>query len=259
MKQLKDYLYYETALGKLYCGDCLEILPLLNDKVDLVLTDMPYGITNCEWDNVPDLKKLWNILKKISKYNTVYVFTASQPFTTDLINSNRKWFKYEWIWDKCQPTNFFLVKKQPMKVHENILIFYNKFNIYNSINENKTINRFGNDSPSKSECYGSKGINYKINVGYPRTIIKFRKYNNLDKKGNLHPTQKPDELFEYLLITYSNRNQLILDPFLGSGTTAVACEKLNRRWIGIEISEKYCSIAKKRIEAEASQIKMVLV
>jgi site-specific DNA-methyltransferase (adenine-specific) len=256
MKTLKDYEYFRTDLGVLYKGDCLEILPLIDKKIDMILCDLPYGTTSCSWDIVIPFELLWSEYKRLIIDNGAIVLTGSQPFTTDLINSNREWFKYEWIWNKVQTTNFFLAKKQPLKQHENICVFYKNQCNYNPILKNNTTKVFGKNHKSKSECYGESNEDYKTGVGYPKSIIKYRKYNNLDKNGNLHPTQKPDELFLYLIKTYTDKNMIVLDNCSGSGTTAVACEKLGRRWLGIEISEKYCQIAKQRIKAEADQIKM---
>jgi len=167
-------------------------------------------------------------------------------------------FRYELIWNKVLPTNFFLAKKQPLKLHENILIFYNGSNTYNPICENKTTKVFGKNNSSESECYGNSGNKYKTQVGYPKSIITFRKLNNLDKDGNLHPTQKPPKLFEYLIRTYSKTNDLVFDGFAGSGTTAIAAINCDRNFICIEKEQKYFEIAKKRIEAIQAQLKLPL-
>ncbi|MCK9578616.1 site-specific DNA-methyltransferase [bacterium] len=205
-------------------ADCLDIFPQIKDKsVELVLTDMPYGITACAWDIVPDLDKLWTELKRIGKPNCAYVFTASQPFTTDLICSNRKWFKYEWIWEKNHGSNFASIKYQPMKLHENVLVFGESINYFpimqkkslSSIqrdnyirNGNTEINHLGNLKTLTREA------NFYTELKYPSSIQYFN--NNNDEEFGLHPTQKPIALFQYLIQTYTNEGDLVLDPFGGA-------------------------------------------
>lgn len=237
----------------LYLGDCLDILPTL-DKVDCVVTDPPYGTTKNEWDNKLNLEILWNHFKSICKNNCAYIFTASQPFTTDLINSNRAWFKYEWIWDKINRySNFLDSNIKPMKRHENIIIFYDNQPIFNkqcgtgkpykAKRSGKLYEGFGEYSNINGENFGSRN---------PYSIIHIK----ADKKDNKHPSQKPVELMEYLSLTYTNEQETILDPFMGSGTTGVAALKLGRKFIGIEIDETYFKIAVERISKEANQLKM---
>ena len=251
----------DDYVDKVICGDCLEVMKDIPDNsVDLVLTDPPYGITACEWDTVPDLAKLWEILKRIGKPNCVYVFTASQPFTTDLINSNRKWFKYEWIWDKGTGKDFVNCNRRPLKSHENILVFYGQRCAYNPQKiENKlnsTIKRQlckTGYQDSKSEHYGNCKAQkvYKDNLKFPISIIKCftNNCNNQFQRIETHPTQKPIELMKYLVLTYSNPGDIILDPFAGSGTTLVAAKDLDRRFIGIELNQGYVDICHKRLNA----------
>ena len=260
--------YYETELGKLYHGDCLEIMPELElEPVDLVLTDLPYGTTVCKWDVIIPFDLLWKQYERIIKDNGAIVLTGSQPFTSALVMSNPEMFKYEWIWDKVQPTGALTVKKMPMKQHENVLVFYRKQPTYNRQmairkKEDLRINAVRNKNNQKTnfgyEHIGGMEMKYakdydptKVN---PKTIIKFSKQPT--RKKNEHPAQKPVALFEYLIKTYTNDRNLILDSCIGSGTTAIACERLKRRWIGIEIEEKYCEIAAKRIEQERKQLKL---
>jgi len=238
-------------LNTIIQGDCLEVMKDISDKsIDMILCDLPYGTTACSWDTIIPFEPLWEQYKRIIKDNRAIVLTASQPFTTDLINSNRKWLKYELIWDKVRATQPHLSKIQPMKRHENIIIFGKDKILYNPQLVLK-------DNPRKSTgSYGSKDNEHKLGIGkkrmkeylithsYPTTILK---KSNASNKGRVHPTQKPVALFEYLIKTYTNENDLVLDNCLGSGTTAVACQNIKRNFIGIEISKEYCSISNKRL------------
>jgi len=256
--------YYQEENITIYNGDCLEILPQLSIKgdVDLVLTDPPYGMTGLKWDKSIDLSLLWKELKLLGKDNTTYVFTSSQPFTTDLINSNRKWFKYEWIWDKFVGTNFLLAKKMPLKVHENICIFYKEKSIYNpqkterlckqSIRKYKIGSSYKNKQ-TKDTRYSlfTKVFHFEGYYKFPTSILRFKRPGqggNQFKLLQYHPAEKPLGLMNYLVLTYTNLNALILDPFMGSGTTLVASKELNRRAVGIELEKKYCDMAIKRIK-----------
>ena len=234
--------YPDDFINKIIQCDCLEVMKDIPDKsIDLVLTDPPYGTTNNEWDNVVDF---WSEVKRICKGG--FIVFSSQPYTTNLINSNRKDFKYHWIWNKALAGNGIIAKYQPLKIHEEICIFGNvKYNpimrkgkarIKNGIKD-----KHGTFSGAKSEQVFND--NY-----YPESILNFSGASMRIKRQ--HPTQKPVELISYLIKTYSNENDIILDPFLGSGTTAVACKQLKRNFIGIEISEKYCEIARERLRQE---------
>ena len=242
--------YYNDGNGILvYYGDCFEVMKQFEDKsFDLVLTDPPYGITACKWDMMPDLDKLWEVLKPLGKDNTAYVFTASQPFTSKLVMSNLKWFKYEWIWDKKKPAGFQLVKYRPMIKHENIIIFCKSTPKYFPIKTPRDIvkrNSFQSKSESSPLAYHD-GKERIYTDYYPKSIIEI---TNANQKGRVHPTQKPVALMEYLIRTYTNKGDLVLDPFTGSGTTLVAAKMLGRKTIGIEINEKYCEVAKERLKA----------
>ena len=266
----KDKIYYQDESVAIYCSDNRQVLPLFPDKsFDLVLTDPPYGTTNCEWDIDIELPELWKILLRIVESDCALIFTGSQPFTTDLINSNRAIFRYEWIWEKSMPSNFALANKQPMKYHENILVFYSQQPTYNKIMLERSDvgkERLRNNGSvlsgtkqsnhiSTNICNNGERRFYDPNLVNPKSVLHFGSEPNCNGT-KLHPTQKPIELFEYLIQVYSNPTTIILDPFLGSGTTAVAAKILGRKCIGIEISEKYCEIAAKRLSQSVMQLEI---
>ena len=240
-------------INKIYCGDCLSSLPSFSEKsIDMILCDLPYGTTACKWDIVIPFEPLWKEYKRIIKDNGAIVLMASQPFTSALVMSNVKMFKYEWIWEKTRPTGFFTAKKIPMKIHENILVFYknqptyNPAKVkaeYNKIDKRKTLN------PTHNPYLGVK--KERVRDGGMRFPLTIQKFNSISKKGQ-HPTQKPVALFEYLIKTYTNEGDLVLDNCAGSGTTGVACKRLKRNYILIEKEEEYCKIAKKRIKEEVN-------
>ena len=289
---------------KLYKGDCLEVMKNIPSKsVDMVLCDLPYGTTKCKWDVIitmndyininnkniendefylqrfikgltqKEIDKIWKENKqeglwthynRIVKDNGVIALFGKQPFTTYLINSNRKMFKYELIWEKDKPTNFALANKQPMCYHENILIFYKNQPIYNKqmvrregkgtwryefdiSHENRTIQ--GTDRKYKGKKEKS---NYDKDFKNPKSILY---YDTGKRQQLLHPTQKPILLCEWLIKTYSNEGDIILDNCMGSGTTGAGCRNLNRKFIGIELDENYFNIAKKRIEDAEEELK----
>ena len=233
----------------LHHGDCLDIMPTLEaGSIDLVLTDPPYGTTACKWDSVIPLEPMWDNLKRLIKPNAAIVMTASQPFTTTLIASNMKMFKYCWVWDKKRPSNPMLAKVRTLKVHEDICVFYRAFGTYNPQGLIKTDGKpRGGTSPSKTELGFGRAAqkNYKqTHTNYPKSIQVF----GTDNSKNLHPTQKPVALMEYLIKTYTNEGDTVLDFTMGSGTTGVACENLGRNFIGIEKDAGYFKIASERIE-----------
>lgn len=233
-------------------GDCLERMKEIPDgSVDLVLTDPPYGTTACKWDTVLDLGRMWKELKRIVKPSGVIVLFAGQPFTSILISSNLKMFKYCWTWDKGVGVNFFHVKKQPLKVTEDICVFYKKQPTYNPImtKRAKSIKKSNNNAGESSgyiiDEKSKKYIGRVYEEAYPNTIINI---SSRDKYRGLHPTQKPVALMEYLIKTYTNEGETVLDFTMGSGTTGVAAQNLNRNFIGIELDEEYFRIAKDRID-----------
>ena len=224
----------------------------------LVLTDPPYGITACEWDKLIDLEKFWVEIKRIIKPNGAIVMTASQPFTTDLINSNREMFKYELIWDKKKGSNIMSVKNMPLKSHENILVFYNIAPTYNPQKTNGHSNYDKRKFRLNSKTFGMSDTqnNSFCEDGsrYPKSILTFSK--NWQPQKSLHSTQKPVGLFKWLIKTYSNENQLVLDCFGGSGTTAIACIETNRKYILFENNPQYFKIINDRIKSAKSQTKL---
>ena len=230
-------------------GDCLEVMKSIPDgSIDMVLTDPPYGTTACKWDSVIPFEPMWERINKLIKPNGAIVLFSSQPFTSALVMSNPKVFRYEMIWEKERPTNIFFVKKQIAKVHENILIFYKHQPVYNpQMEKSMGVNRRlydGNESKThpRQKYKSSNDYNYKIR--YPRSVKKI----NRDRQKNAHPTQKPVALLEYLIKTYTNEGETVLDFTMGSGSTGVACKNTGRNFIGIELDEEYFEIAKKRIE-----------
>jgi len=260
--------YYETELGKLYHGDCLEIMPELEPSIDMVLADLPYGTTACKWDTIISFEPLWEQYKRIIKDNGAIVLTASQPFTSALVMSNVKMFKYEWIWDKGCGSNFATVKFQPFKEHENVVVFSKGKTIYNpqKIARSKYSLKCHPKGKERFMSATKPTETNKINkvtgklssdgLRSPKSIIEIKLPRGRMQSKFLHPTQKPVALFEYLIKTYTNEGDTVLDNCAGSGTTGVACERLNRKWIMIEKELKYVEIAAKRIEAEASQLKL---
>lgn len=251
MKYLKDIKGWEECINTVVCGDCLEGMKLIPDKsIDLVLTDPPYGVTNCEWDTMPNLAKLWGDLYRMGKEITPFVMFSSQPFTSDLICSNKKDFKYDIIWDKKLVTNIGNAKKQPLRSHEVICVFYRKQPVYTPKLQPNGKGLFGKKTSTKSDVVGSYGSGgSKDNIGYPKSIWSHMRPNNLTG-GGLHPTQKPVSLLKELIQTYSKEGDLICDPFMGSWTTARACKDLGRDFIGFELSEDYCKIGEERLRQE---------
>ena len=235
-----------TSNIQLYQGDCLEVMKNIPDKsVDLVLCDLPYGTTACSWDSIIPFEGLWEQYYRVAKENAAIVLTASQPFTSTLINSNIKDFRYELIWEKEQATNFMFIKKQFGKSHENIAVFYRKQPTYNA---QKTTGHKPTKSGSKNkvQSHNLNGGGQKENGSterYPCSVIK----QNRDR-SKLHPTQKPVALMEYMIKTYTNEGMTVLDNCMGSGTTGVACVNTNRKFIGIEKDEGYFKVASSRIE-----------
>jgi DNA modification methylase len=238
-------------------GDCLNILPTLADKsVDAIITDLPYGTTACSWDVIIPLEPMWEQVKRLCK--GAFVTTASQPFTSVLIMSNLAWFKYDWVWNKKMVSNFGNAKIQPLRCHESVLIFSKNGHTYNPQKTGKAGKPYGKLSASNSDVYsGGFGQQRNVGVGYPKTIVEFPRPNNLSG-GGLHPTQKPVALYEYLIKTYTNPGDTVLDFCMGSGTTGCAAVKTGRNFIGIEREPKYFAIAERRITEAQMQMVMPL-
>jgi len=243
----------KRMIDTIICGDCLEVMPTLEDNsVDMVLADLPYGVTDCKWDIQIPLDKLWLQFERIIKPLNVVVFTSTQPYSTDIITSKREWFKYEWVWDKSTPSNPQLANKRPLNVHETLLVFSKKRTPYNPQMVKK-------ETPiDRRNWKFTKGIHFHSESGdkckrlhthsFPTSILHYSaaagECNGVNRSIT---TQKPIALFEYIIKTYTNEGDTVLDPTAGSGTTAVACHKSNRHYICIEKEPEYCAIAEKRI------------
>lgn len=237
----------EKKMINLMHGDCLELMKNIPDgSIDMVLTDPPYGTTACKWDSIIDMSEMWVQLERIIKPSGAIVMTASQPFTSLLVCSNIRLFKYDLVWDKPSGTGFFNAKKMPLRNHESILVFYKKLPVYNPQMTHGHKRKTAVKKLVDSECYGKafKKTNYDSTSRYPRSIQTF---SSDKQKSNLHPTQKPVALMEWLIKTYTNEKDTVLDFTMGSGTTGVACINTNRKFIGIELDEGYFNIAKRRI------------
>lgn len=237
---------------KLYNGDCLEVMPTLEaGSVDMVLCDLPYGTTQNKWDSIIPLEPLWKEYKRICKLDGAMVFTAAEPFMSALVTSNLKDFKYDLIWHKSQAVGHLNARRMPMRTHENIAVFYRKTPCYNpQLQEKPTANirpvgrRAATDNYGKFDEYAERTI--PMNKRYPQSVETFNNPNH--GEAGYHPTQKPITLMEYLIRTYTNEGDTVLDSTMGSGTTGVACKNAGRNFIGIEKDEGYFSIAKERIE-----------
>ncbi|HEY0853042.1 MAG TPA: site-specific DNA-methyltransferase [Bradyrhizobium sp.] len=237
---------------KLFQGDCLELMKALPDvSVDLVLCDPPYGTTECRWDSVIPLDAMWRELLRVVKPSGAIVMTASQPFTTTLVHSNLRDFRYSLVWSKGYSTGYGNANKMPMKAHEDVCVFYRSLPTYNPQGVLPCSVAKSRKTGGAGEFMGKNGLEGKQYeqklTNYPRSIIETKK-----EKGGLHPTQKPVSLMEYLVRTYSNEGDVILDFTMGSGTTGVACVNTSRRFIGMEMDAVYFSAAQARIHAAAS-------
>ena len=234
-------------INKVHLGDCLELMKDIPDgSIDMILCDLPYGMTRNKWDSIIPLDLMWREYERIIKDNGAIVLTAQTPFDKVLGFSNLRLLKYEWIWKKTSGTGHLNAKRMPMKNHENILIFYKKLPIYHPQMTNGT--PYDVTYSTHSSNYGKqKDAIRTINLGerYPLSVQEF-KYD----KEKIHPTQKPVALFEYLIKTYSNEGEIVLDNCSGSGTTAIACIRNNRNYICIEKEEKYYLASLNRIENE---------
>ena len=263
-------------------GDCLELMPGIPDKsIDLILADLPYGTTRCGFDTIIPFEPLWKQYKRIIKDPGAILLFSQQPFTTDLIVSNRKMFRYEIIWNKTLPTGFLNAKKMPMRYHENICVFYKHLPTYNPQMRILSEEEYkGKPKIGKVRYNGGKAQQYnefrkddwqyvETNERYPsdvlehdlpeelEDVVKFSNWNGGGYYGSAkcaekakHPTAKPIDLLEYLIKTYTNEGNTVLDNCMGSGSTGVACVNTGRDFIGMEIDEKYFEVAKQRIKGE---------
>jgi len=293
-------------INEILLGDCLDLMKDIPDgSIDMVLCDLPYGTTQCKWDTVIPLDELWKEYNRVCKINAAIVLTAAQPFTSNLVMSNPKYFKYNWIWEKSKATGYLNAKKMPMRAHEDVCVFYRKPPTYNpQMVQGKPYDKGTAHRPTS--VYGAQGLKEKTKkrkelkkllleenslelirqemdkmglewtiidktqtmvdkiidavkplkttvkndtgLRYPRTVQYFKTAESEGKKSIIHPTQKPLALFEYLVKTYSNEGDLILDNCIGGGTTAVACINTNRNYIGMELDEEYHKKCLERIK-----------
>lgn len=242
---------------KLINDDCLNAMQKIpNKSIDMILCDLPYGVTENEWDNIIPFDKLWNQYERIIKDNAAIVLFAQGKFYVELVNSNLKLFRYDFVWDKISVTGFLNANKAPLRRHEQIAVFYKHLPTYNvgfdigkyEVTENIRYNENWRTWKETKPIIKAQGK-------YPTSILKFARPN----KQRFHPTQKPDELLEFLLKTYTNENDLVLDNCMGSGSTGVACALTNRNFIGIEADKKYFNIAQKRISAVMPTVEVCCV
>ena len=241
---------------ELYKGDCLELMKNIPDKsIDMILCDLPYGTTKCKWDIVIPLDKLWEQYNRIIKDKGAILLFGSEPFSSKLRISNLRMYKYDWIWKKTKAQGFLNSKKMPLKDYENICVFYKRLPVYNP--QGIIYGNFQNDRKSKyskgEDIYGNEkefGISHMSN--FPKQIIEF---SNPSGNGQLHPTQKPVDLLEYLIKTYTQDGEVILDNCMGSGSTGVACVNTGRDFIGIELDKDYFNIANERIKDAQKEMK----
>ena len=243
------------------CGDCLELMKSIPDgSIDMILCDLPYGTTDCKWDSVIPFEPLWEQYNRIIKDNGAICLFGSEPFSSKLRMSNITKYRYDWIWEKHKPSNFALAKKQPMKYYETISVFYKKQCMYNPqminrISRRVEVGQKNNEigmTKNLGELNSLKSVehdyrNYNANFKLPSSIIKIPAVVSTSKEKQPHPTQKPVALLEYLIRTYTNEGEIVLDNCMGSGSTCVACINTNRHYIGFEKEPKYFDIACKRL------------
>jgi DNA modification methylase len=245
-------------LNKVYNEDCLIGMSRIADKsVDMILCDLPYGTTACKWDVIIPFEPLWQQYERIIKDNGAIVLTAAEPFSSALRMSNIKNYKYDWIWEKSHARGFLNAWKQPLRKTEDVCVFYNKQCTYNpQITDKPKENiRPVTNSTKLSDCYGQRKLDvHKLppDKSMPIDILKFNTEQN-----QIHPTQKPVALFEYLIKTYTNEGETVLDNCAGSGTTMIACINTNRNYIGFEKEEKYYQIIQDRIKNHTPQLKLI--
>ena len=237
-------------INQIVHGDCLQVMKEIPDKsIDLILCDLPYGTTACKWDIIIPFEPLWEQYERIIKDNGAIVLTASQPFTSALVMSNPKLFRYEWVWKKSRKTGFQMARKRPLKEHENICVFYKRQpNYYNTEllpleKPVKSWRKNGKGGSLLNEVKTSKERMQEF-TNFNKSVLSFNNEHNV----NAHPTQKPVALFEYLIKTYTNEGDTVLDNCIGSGTTALACLSTGRNFIGIEKDEQYHKIACERVQ-----------
>lgn len=248
---MKDFMDNQTV--KLLQGDCLELMKSIPDgSVDLVLTDPPYGTTQNKWDSIIDLELMWKEVWRVLKPRGCVVLFCSQPYTSKLVMSELGNYRQSLVWEKNKSTGHLNANRMHMRAHEDLLLFYKKLPVYNPQMGEGLAYSNKHKAGDSGDCYGEVGYSERNNVTtrYPRSVLKFE----VDIKAEFHPTQKPVSLLEYLVKTYTNESETVLDFTMGSGSTGVACINTNRKFIGIELDETYYNIAKERIED--TQIKL---
>ena len=242
----------KELLNTITCCDCLEGMKLIDDKsIDLILCDLPYEVTQNKADKIIPFDKLWRQYKRIIKSDGIIVLTSQFPFTIDLINSNRSWFRYDLIWDKVLTSGFLNANRMPLRVHEHLLIFYKKSGTYNPQKIKGQQNHSkGKEKKNKNNNYGEYGFKDNTTIlgdsKHPKSIITIRKTHPSIAS---HRTEKPVELSDWIIKTYTNEGDLVLDNCIGSGWTAISCKKNDRNFIGFEMSQDYCDIAEKRLKS----------
>ena len=243
-------------LNRIYNEDCLEGMKRIPDKsVDMILCDLPYGTTACKWDTIIPFEPLWEQYERIIKDNGAIVLTAIEPFTSKLLLSNINHYRHKWVWNKNNSAGFATAKIRPFQICEDILVFSkNKVNYYPIMEQRGKIRDKGGHSKSDNYKLIPSKTKEKNNIYYPKNLLNI---SNASQKNKIHPTQKPVELFEYLIKTYTNEGETVLDNCMGSGTTGVACVNTNRNFIGIELDDKYFEIAKQRISEERNKPKQI--
>lgn len=244
----------KTSNVRLIKGDCLEVMESLEDKsINMILCDLPYGTTTCKWDTIIAFEPLWEQYNRIIKDNGAIVLFAKQPFASKLVNSNLKMFRYELIWEKEKGTDFGNANRKPLNAHENICVFYRKQPTYNVLYEKgkpyykKNYNNKTNHNDKLTFLSSKEGIWDNQGKRNPKSVIKIASDTSKGKGSSLHPCQKPIQLLEWLIKSYTNENDTVLDNTMGSGSTGVACINTNRKFIGIEKDKKYFDIAYNRI------------
>lgn len=240
---------------ELWQGDCLELMKNIPDgSVDMVLCDLPYGTTRNKWDSIIPLDRLWEQYKRVIKDNGAIVLFSAEPFTSLLITSNIQWFRYDLIWSKTQGSDFLNANRKPLRSHENICVFYKKQPTYNPQKTDGKPYKAKSGETTSSNFGKFNGNHHTENKDGKRCPLSVLRFSGEHNRGKQHPTQKPTDLLEWLIKTYTNECETVLDNSMGSGSCGVACVNTNRRFIGIELDEGYFNIAKKRIEEAVNDL-----
>lgn len=236
----------------LYQGDCLDEMDKIPaHSVDMIFTDLPYGTTKNAWDVPLPLDTLWKQYKRVLKPGGAVLLFAQMPFDADLINSNRRWYRYEWIWHKTMPAGFLNANRMPLRTHENILVFYEHLPTYHpQMTPGKPYTAMRSARATRNYGHFDRALTINEGERYPRDVLTFSNGNNASK---IHPTEKPVDLLEYMVRTYTDEDDTVLDSCMGSGSCGVACQHLGRNFIGIEKDPRYFEAARKRIEDAAKQ------